>query len=74
MWLRVPGGGQLNLMSSRSFIIVLHLKNHPHQSLAGPDTAHHPPPAGLLPLHELVPEPGGRLQGAEGEVLDNLRS
>ena len=45
-----------------------------HQSLAGPDTAHHPPPARVLPLHELVPGSGGRTEGAEGEVLDNLRS
>ena len=60
--------------SSSSFIIVVDLQNHPHQGLAGPDPAHHPPPAGLLPLDELVPEPAGRLEGAEGEVLDNLCS
>ena len=70
MWRGVPGRG----LSSRSFIIVVDVQNHPHQSLAGPDTAHHPPPARVLPLHELVPEPGGRTEGAEGEVLDNLRS
>ena len=70
MWRGVPGRG----LSSRSFIIVVDVQNHPHQSLTGPDTAHHPPPAGVLPLHELVPGPGGRTEGAEGEVLDNLRS
>ena len=61
-------------MRNCNSIILVDVKNHPHQSVIGPDTPHHPSPTGLLPLHELLSEPGGRPEGAEGEVLDNLRS
>ena len=61
-------------MRNCNSIILVDVKNHPHQSVIGPDTPHHPSPTGLLPLHELLPEPGGRPEGTEGEVLDNLRS
>ena len=71
MWQRVPGKRTIKHCHC---LIDVDVKNHPHQSLIGPDTAHHPPPVGVLPLHELVPEPARRAEGAEGEVLDNLRS
>ena len=61
-------------MRNCSSIILVDIKNHPRQSVTGPDTPHHPSPPGVLPLHELLPEPGGRPEGTEGEVLDNLRS
>ena len=74
MWLAVPGGEQDSLRSSTYLIVAVDVQSNPHQGLTGSDTAHRPPPAGLLPLDELVPEPGGRHEGAKGEVLDNLRS
>ena len=56
-------------------ILIFHnFQDNRHQSVVRSDNPHHPPAVGVLPLYELVPGSAGRLQGAEGEVLDDLRS